>query len=52
MLDAVQIWGGEGKEVSPEYFVSFKYTTSCAINKQEGILLTDALKRSDHVFLL
>lgn len=47
---------GEGKEslksVSPEYFVSFKYKTSCAISKQKGILLTDALKRSDRVFLL
>lgn len=38
--------------LSPEYFVSFKYQTSCAINKQKAILLTDALKRSDPVFLL
>lgn len=38
--------------LSPEYFVSFKCQTFCAINKQKGILLTDALKRSDPVFLL
>lgn len=37
---------------SLEYLVSFKYQTSCAINKQKVILLTDALKRLDPVFLL
>lgn len=36
---------------SLEYLVSFKYQTSCAINKQKVVLLTDALKRLGPVFL-